>query len=102
MNPKDFDPLLHERVRLGILGLILQREEVDFRTLREVLQVSDGNLASHLRALEEAGVVAVEKTFAGRKPRTLYRLTPEGKTRFLRYLENLEAFLKTLKQEESS
>lgn len=101
MDPGAFDPLLHERVRLAILGILLQQEEVDFKTLKQALDVSDGNLASHLRTLEDGGIIEVEKTFRGRRPRTLYRLTPEGRARFLQYLENLEAFLNTLKQEDA-
>ncbi len=97
MATRDFDPLFHERTRLGILGLLLQWEELDFTTLKKRLGVSDGNLATHLRTLERAGVVEVRKTFVGRRPRTLYRFTPDGKRRFVDYLNSLESFLKALR-----
>lgn len=88
------DPILHERVRLGILVLLVEADELDFTTLKETLGVTDGNLAQHLRVLEEAGVLAVRKTFVGRRPRTYYRLTPEGRRRFLEYLDRLRSILR--------
>jgi len=95
-DPTRLDPVLHERVRLGILTLLVQADELDFITLKEALGVTDGNLAQHLRVLEEAGVVAVRKTFVGRRPRTYYRLTPQGRRRFLKYLECLRDLLQSL------
>ncbi len=95
------DPVLHERVRLGILVLLVQADELDFTTLKEALGVTDGNLAQHLRVLEEAGVVAVRKTFVGRRPRTYYRLTPQGRRRFQEYLERLRSVLGALTAEGS-
>ncbi len=93
MDLEGLDPVIHERVRLGILGLLAQADELSFRDLKAALGVSDGNLASHLRLLEERGYVAVRKTFVGRRPRTYYHLTPEGRRRFLSYLETLTDFL---------
>ncbi|MCS7312832.1 MAG: transcriptional regulator [Acidobacteria bacterium] len=89
----DLDPIFHERVRLGILTLLVQADELDFTTLKEFLGLTDGNLAQHMRVLEEAGIVAVRKTFVGRRPRTYYRLTPAGRRRFREYLDRLRSIL---------
>ena len=94
---KALDPIIHERVRLGILTLLLQGGELDFQTLKHTLHVTDGNLSRHLQVLEEAGLVHVRKTFVRRRPRTYYRLTAEGRRRFLTYLDHLRQILKTLK-----
>ncbi len=93
MTLEPLDPVIHERVRLGILGLLAQAGELSFGELKASLGVSDGNLASHLRILEREGIVRVRKTFVGRRPRTYYRLTPQGRQRFLRYLEALKGLL---------
>lgn len=100
MRAKDLDPVIHERVRLGVLGLLARAEELSFGDLKEALGVSDGNLASHLRILEENGYVSVRKTFVGRRPRTYYRLTPKGRARFRTYLETLRNLLGELLEEE--
>ncbi|GBD07429.1 hypothetical protein HRbin21_01254 [bacterium HR21] len=89
----DLDPLLHERVRLGILVLLVQHGELDFQSLKRLLGVTDGNLAQHLRALEEGGGIEVQKTFLRRRPRTTYRLTPEGEQRFAAYIRSLRTLL---------
>ncbi len=93
---RDLDPIIHNRVRLGILTLLLKNERLDFKTLREELGLTDGNLASHLRILEREGLVRYEKTFKGRKPITYYELTEEGRERFERYLRTLKELLKDL------
>lgn len=90
------DPLFHDRVRFGIMVILLKEGEVDFNTLKRELALTDGNLATHLRRLENAGVVQYRKTFVGRRPRTYYSLTAEGRERFLNYLEKLEEILKTI------
>ena len=90
------DPVIHNRVRLGILALLLREERVDFTTLKKELGLTDGNLATHLRVLEREGIVRYEKTFKGRKPITYYELTEEGRERFVRYLEALREILKDL------
>ncbi len=69
-------------------------DTLDFTRVRELLQVTDGNLASHSRALEKAGYINVEKTFVGRKPNTTYMATKEGKKAFQLHLDALEALLK--------
>jgi DNA-binding MarR family transcriptional regulator len=81
------DEVIHGRVRLGIMAYLSSVEAADFNELKGRLQVTDGNLSVHLRKLEEAGYVAVEKSFVGRRPLTRAGLTPEGRTAFVRYLE---------------
>lgn len=73
------DDTVHQRVRLGILAVLSEAERADFVYLRNVLGVSDGNLSRHLTVLEEAGHVAVRKTFEGKKPRTWVRATASGR-----------------------
>ncbi len=90
------DPVIHNRVRLGILALLLKEGRLDFTTLKRRLGLTDGNLATHLRTLEREGLVKYEKTFKGRKPITYYELTEEGRERFRRYLEALREVLKGL------
>ncbi len=92
------DPLFHDRVRLGILVLLLRYGELDFNTLRRTLNLTDGNLATHLRKLEDAGIVEYRKTFVGRRPRTYYKLTEEGHRALIEYLENLEDILKHVRK----
>jgi DNA-binding HxlR family transcriptional regulator len=98
MEILDLDPIIHERVRLGIMSLLLQAGELDFGTLKRELGVTDGNLAQHLRVLEEHGLIEVHKAFVGRRPRTTYTLTPEGRRRLREYLERLFALLRSLKK----
>jgi DNA-binding MarR family transcriptional regulator len=82
------------RVRLGIMSVLMVNDEMDFINLRETLDLTDGNLASHIRALEEAGYVKSEKRFLGRKPNTSYSLTSEGIESFRSHLKALEELLK--------
>lgn len=81
------------RVRLGIMSVLLVSDYVDFSALKEMLDVSDGNLASHITALEKAGYVLVEKKFVGKKPNTTYSVTKEGRTAFNEHLNALEKLL---------
>jgi DNA-binding MarR family transcriptional regulator len=76
---KELDPVLESRMRVGILAILLNGDEVDFVRLRERLEATDGNLAKHLRRLEEAGYVEMRKGFIGRKPQTVYSITKAGK-----------------------
>jgi DNA-binding MarR family transcriptional regulator len=80
------------RIRLGIMSALAVNDRLDFTALKEYLDLTDGNLASHLKALEKEEFIGVEKSFVGRKPNTKYFMTKEGKTAFedhLRILENL-------------
>lgn len=81
------------RARLGIMSVLMVEDKVDFNTLKETLQLTDGNLASHLRALEEAEYLRVEKQFVGRKPNTTYHATEAGRTAFQEHLDALEQLI---------
>jgi DNA-binding MarR family transcriptional regulator len=93
VTPGDLDSVIHERVRLGITSLLAARREVDYVELRTLLKVTDGNLAAHLRVLERAGYVEVEKAFVDRTPRTTYRLSASGRKAFARHVEALASLL---------
>ncbi len=88
------DQLIHERARLGIVGALAANPVLTFQELRDLLGLTDGNLAVHSRKLEEAGYVAVTKGFSGRVPRTEYRLTPAGKKALKEYLDRMEAVIR--------
>lgn len=85
------------RVRLGLMSALAVNDKLDFNALKEYLDVTDGNLATHLKALEKEGFISVEKSFIGRKPNTKYFITPEGKTVFEDHLKILEKLVKSHK-----
>ena len=87
------DEVIHGRIRLGIMAYLSGAEAADFNTLKARLQTTDGTLSVHLRKLEEAGFVAVTKSFVGRKPLTEARLTEEGRTAFVAYLDAMAGLL---------
>lgn len=80
------------KARLGIMSVLMVNESVDFSTLKSLLGLTDGNLASHTRALEELGYIQAEKRFVGRKPNTSFTVTQEGSRAFKEHLQALEAF----------
>ncbi len=80
------DDVIHGRMRLGVVAYLSSAEVADFNELRKVLHATQGNLPLHLCKLEDAGYVAIEKRFVGRKPQTLVRLTDAGRTAFANYL----------------
>jgi DNA-binding MarR family transcriptional regulator len=82
------------RVRLGVMAVLLANESVSFNDLKESLDLTDGNLASHVAALEKAGYVLVNKQFVGKKPNTTYNATAEGKIAFQEHLTALEKLLR--------
>jgi DNA-binding MarR family transcriptional regulator len=90
---KDFDRLVYERVRLGIMSALSVNESMSFVELKELLKTSDGNLSAHSRKLEDAGYIACRKRFAERVPRTEYSLTPKGRQAFERYLKHMESLI---------
>jgi DNA-binding MarR family transcriptional regulator len=93
----ELNETIHQSVRLRIMAALVSMEaanEVDFSYLRDLLDVTDGNLGAHLRKLEEAGYIAVNKTFIERKPRTFVSATPEGRKVFQEHVAALEAILK--------
>lgn len=78
------------RVRLGIMSVLMVNDSFDFNSLKESLNVTDGNLASHLKALEDKGLILTRKQFIGRKPNTSYSITGEGINQFKQHLKALE------------
>ena len=87
------DEIIHGRIRLGIMAYLSGAETAAFNTLKARLQTTDGNLSVHLRKLEEAGFVAVSKSFSGRKPLTEASLTEEGRSAFVAYLDAMAGLL---------
>jgi DNA-binding HxlR family transcriptional regulator len=85
------------RIRLGIMSVLAVNDMIDFNALKEYLEVTDGNLASHLKALEKEEFIRVEKSFVGKKPNTKYSLTGFGKKAFEDHLKALEKLIKTQK-----
>jgi DNA-binding HxlR family transcriptional regulator len=90
----DLNKLFESRVRLGVMSILLVNEWVEYNTLKEYLQVTDGNLASHLKGLESKKLIEVKKQFVGRKPKTTYRCTQLGKNAFRQHLTALENLIK--------
>lgn len=82
------------RIRLGIMALLVVNERVDFNTLKDTLEITDGNLASHISALELCGYLSVHKQFLGRKPNTSYSVTPSGRTAFREHIDALESLIR--------
>lgn len=91
----DLDKAFESRVRIGIMAVLVVNSWVDHARLRELLEVTDGNLASHLAALEKLAYVEVRKRFMGKKPNTSYKGTTAGKRAFQAHLDALEQLLKT-------
>lgn len=81
------------RVRLGIMSILMVNETVDFASIKEQLQLTDGNIASHITALEKLDYIQVTKQFIGKKPNTSYSATPTGKKAFSEHLDALEKLI---------
>ena len=96
--PPEFDRLVHERMRLGILSALIVNERLSFNELKELLQTTDGNLSVHARKLEEGGYVSCHKHFAGRVPRTDYRITAAGRRALEEYLEEMEELIRATRR----
>jgi len=91
---EQFDKAFESRIRLQIMSVLVANESYDFSSLKEILEVTDGNLASHLKALERENYIEVSKSFVGRKPNTRYAATTKGVTAFKKHLESLEKLIK--------
>lgn len=89
-----FDRLVYERVRLGIMSALAVQDELTFSELKSLFDVSDGNLSAHARKLEEAKYLTCTKSFEGRRPKSVYRLTAKGRAALNRYLDHVEAVIK--------
>jgi DNA-binding MarR family transcriptional regulator len=81
------DEVIHGRLRLGVMAYLAEVEVADFTELKTVLDATQGNLSIHLKKLQEAGYIGIEKSFVGVKPLTQARITPEGRAAFGKYLE---------------
>jgi DNA-binding HxlR family transcriptional regulator len=92
------DRLIHERVRLGIVSALAVNESMTFNELKALLQTSDGNLSVHARKLEDAAYVTCTKSFAGRVPKTQYRLTAAGRRALQHYLDHMEALIRATRE----
>ena len=91
---KKLDPLLHSELRLAVMSVLVNLEEADFVYLREVTKATAGNLSVQLDKLSDAGYISVEKTFEGKKPRTICRITPVGLPAVEEYFDALKSYLK--------
>ena len=95
-SPLELDRLIHERLRLGIVGALAVNERLTFNDLKRLLQTTDGNLSVHARKLEDAEYIACEKTDDART-QTEYRLTGAGRRAFEKYLSHMEAIIKAVR-----
>jgi len=97
VNPEPFlqlDRVIHEKGRLPIVSLLAANAELSFTEIRDLLQMTDGNLSVHLRTLQEAGYIAITKTYRQRRPLTTCALTPAGREAFTRYVGLLEEIVR--------
>jgi DNA-binding MarR family transcriptional regulator len=91
---EDLNKAFESRIRLGVMSVLMVNERMEFTPLREMLKITDGNLASHISALEKLGYVNVFKQFVGKKPNTTYEVTKEGRKAFNHHLDTLEKLLR--------
>ena len=93
-NPiKGLNKIFDSRIRLGIMSALMVNEIMDFNSLKNLLEVTDGNLASHMKSLEKEQYVTVQKQFIGRKPNTNFKATAAGKKAFEKHLDSLEELM---------
>ncbi|WP_033564823.1 winged helix-turn-helix domain-containing protein [Sphingobacterium sp. SYP-B4668] len=94
INLDQYDKIFENKVRLQIMSVLVANDEYDFISLKTLLDITDGNLASNLKSLEKEGYIEILKTFIDRKPNTRYRKTEKGKVAFLNHLTALENLIK--------
>lgn len=97
VSVNDLHKAFENRTRLGIMSALAVNDTLDFNSLKELLDVTDGNLASHIKTLEKEDFIGVKKTFIDNKPNTKYHMTQEGKTAFEKHLNVLEAIIEAQK-----
>lgn len=97
-SARALDRVIHERTRLGIVSALAVNTSLSFNELKKLVGASDGNLSVHARKLEEAGYIACTKSFAGRMPKTEYRLTSAGRRELERYLNHMEALIRATRE----
>lgn len=88
-----FDPLLHQGIRSKLVSMLISNDELPFKALKEALQVTDGNLSSHLSKLEKEKYIVIEKTFEGKRPKTVVKIASAGRKAFELYIEALKQFI---------
>ncbi len=94
-NPfENLDKVMEHRVRLQIISVLVANDSYDFNALKELLDVTDGNLATHLKALEREKYISISKSFVDRKPNTRYKVTERGRTAFKKHLDAMEELIK--------
>src|SRR5258708_6902578 len=93
----ELDKVIHERMRLGIIGALAANDKLSFTELKNLLNTTDGNISVHARKLEDAGYVTCEKSFKGRMPLTEFAITKDGRGALKRYLDHMEALIKAMK-----
>ena len=94
----NLDRLIHERTRLAIVSALAVNDTLTFNELKELLHVTDGNLSVHARKLEDAGYIGCTKSFAGRLPKTEYRLASAGRRALEKYLDHMEALIRATRE----
>jgi DNA-binding HxlR family transcriptional regulator len=92
---ENLNKTFESRIRLGIMSALMVNADMNFNDLKELLQITDGNLASHLKGLEESGFLKVQKGFIGRKTNTTYAVTKAGEKAFKTHLDALEKMIKS-------
>lgn len=91
----NINKLFESRIRLGIMSILIVNEKMDFNNLKKMLEVTDGNLASHIIALENNKFIKINKSFIGKKPNTSYSVTSSGRKAFNEHLDALEKLIKS-------
>ncbi|WP_395802899.1 winged helix-turn-helix domain-containing protein [Daejeonella sp.] len=94
---EQFNKVFENRIRLQIMSVLVANVSYDFNSLKELLELTDGNLASHLKALEKEAYILINKTFIGKKPNTQYAVSEKGKAAFIKHLDALENLIKQQK-----
>lgn len=98
-NPfSKLDKVLEHSVRLQLLSILIVNESYDFNALKEALELSDGSLATHIKALEKEKYILITKSFVGKKPNTRYRLSEKGRQAFKKHIDALETIIKAQKK----
>ena len=90
------DKVIHQPVRTKIMAFLANAKECDYTTLKNALELTDGHMSTHMKELLSHGYVEMEKCFVNNKPRTTYRITKEGKKKFVLYINNLREFISNL------
>ena len=98
MNPiQNLNKAFDNRIRLGIMSALMVNDEINFNDLKELLKITDGNLASHIKGLEDAGYIKVKKGFIGKKTNTTYAATKAGEKAFKQHIDALEQMINNSK-----